>query len=69
MGTSEDEMKVLTLLELYLSENKLTDAMKLLKWRKKIIKLAHMNGWEVANLIAERTASKLGKWEGYGSKR
>jgi len=61
LGNSEDEMKILIVLEYYLSNNRLVDAMRLIKWRKKIIKLAQMNGWDVASIIAERTINKLGK--------
>ena len=60
LGENEDELKILTAIELYLSSNRLVDAMKLIKWRKKIIKLAQMNGWDVASIIADRTISKLG---------
>jgi hypothetical protein len=60
-GKSEDEMKVLTVLEMYMTEDKLAEALRMIKWRKKIIKLAMMNGWGVAGMIAERTVGKLGK--------
>jgi len=59
MGTSEDEIKVLGALEMNLSNNKLGDALKLIRWRKKVIKLAQMNGWEVASIIANKTIHKL----------
>ena len=62
LGNSEDEIKIMIILEYYLSNNRLVDAMRLIKWRKKIIKLAQMNGWDVASIIAERTIHKLGKY-------
>ena len=60
LGGSEDELKILTALEYYISNSKLLDATKLIKWRKKIIKLAQMNGWDVASIIAQRTLEKQG---------
>jgi hypothetical protein len=58
-GTSEDEFKTLTAIEFLISENKILEAIKLIKWRKKIIKLAHLNGWDVAKIIAKNTIDKL----------
>jgi len=34
-GTSEDELKMLTAVEFLISENKILEAIKLIKWRKK----------------------------------
>lgn len=56
----DEEFKVLTLIELLLSENKVVEAMKVIKWRKKIIRIANMNGWDVARIVATNTFKKLG---------
>ena len=59
-GASEDELKILTAIEFLISENKILEAMKLIKWKKKIIRLAHLNGWDVAKIIAKNTMKNLG---------
>mmetsp|Transcript_18615 Transcript_18615/g.18592 ORF Transcript_18615/g.18592 Transcript_18615/m.18592 type:complete len:453 (-) Transcript_18615:29-1387(-) len=53
------EFAVLSAMEFLLTENKVQDALKLLRWRKKILKLANMNGWEIAEDVAKRTLQKL----------
>ena len=56
----DEEFKVLTLIELLLAESKVLEAMKVIKWRKKIIRIANMNGWDVARIVATNTIKKLG---------
>ena len=56
----DEEFKVLTLIELLLAENKVLEASKVIKWRKKIIRIANMNGWDVARIVATNTIKKLG---------
>lgn len=53
------EFAILSSMEYLLTENKAEDALRLLRWRKKILKLANMNGWEIAEDVARRTLQKL----------
>ena len=54
------EGSILIGIELLLSENKIREALSLIKWRKKILKLAEICGWGIANKISEKTIKKLG---------
>jgi len=42
-----------------LGENRIEETLKLVRWRKKIIKLMEVCGWEVANEISRQTMKKL----------
>lgn len=53
------EFAVLSAIEYSISENRLEEAMKLLRWRKKILKIAGQSGWEVANEVAKSTLQRL----------
>lgn len=55
----QQEFAVLSSLEYWLQENKIEEALRLVTWRKKILKIAKMNGWPVAREIAKRTLSTL----------
>lgn len=54
------EGSILIGIELLLSENKINEALALIKWRKKVLKLAEICGWNVANKICDKTIKKLG---------
>jgi hypothetical protein len=53
------EFAVLSAIEFSISENRIEEALKLLRWRKQILKIAGQSGWEVANDIAKRTLQRL----------
>jgi hypothetical protein len=55
----QQEFAILSSLEYWLQENKIEEALRLIIWRKKILKIAKMNGWAVAREIAKRTLSTL----------
>jgi pyruvate-formate lyase len=54
------EESILMGIEFLLNENKIHEALELIKWRKKILKLAEICGWTIANKISNRTIKKLG---------
>lgn len=54
------EGSILIGIELLLSENKINEALSLIKWRKKVLKLAELCGWSIANKISDKTIKKLG---------
>ena len=55
----QQEYAILSSLEYWLNENRIDEALRLLIWRKKILKIAKMNGWGVAREIAKRTVATL----------
>lgn len=55
----QQEFAILSSLEYWLQENKIEEALRLIIWRKKILKIAKMNGWAVAREIAKRTLNTL----------
>jgi hypothetical protein len=57
----DKEYNILIGIEILLSENKIVEALNLIKWRKKILKLAQISGWNIASLISEKTLHKLGE--------
>jgi hypothetical protein len=42
-----------------ITEGKTQEALKFLRWRKQILKISELNGWEIANAIAKITNHKL----------
>ena len=55
----QQEFSILSTIEFLLSENKFDEALKVIRWRKKILKVSAMNGWDVAQETANRTWNKL----------
>jgi len=53
------EVGILMGVEMLLGENRIEETLKLVRWRKKIIKLMEVCGWEVANEISRQTMKKL----------
>lgn len=53
------EEKVLNRLKFLLKNRNSLEALKLVRWRKKICKIAMMDGWEVADQISKATASNM----------
>ena len=45
--------------EMLLGDNRIEESLKLVRWRKKIIKLIEVCGWEVANEISRKTVKRL----------
>ena len=58
-GCDEQELGVLASIENFIKNNQVNMALKLVSWRKQIIKLAQLNGWEVANILAKKTIKTL----------
>ena len=56
---SVGELGLLSSVEFLLTENRVEDALKAVRWRKKLLKVAALNGWEVAHAVAKNTLSKL----------
>jgi len=46
-------------LQFLIEDNKINDAVRLIKWRKQILKAAQLNGWQVANMLAKKTVRKM----------
>ena len=55
----QQEFAILSSLEYWLNENRIDEALRLVTWRKKILKIAKMNGWSVAREIGKRTLNTL----------
>lgn len=55
----QQELAVLTLLEMLLTDNDLGKASKLLQWRKKVLQVAANAGWKTAKAVAVRTVERL----------
>jgi hypothetical protein len=53
------EFALLSTIEFLITENKTEEALKVIKWRKKILKISAMNGWKIAQEVSKRTLSKL----------
>jgi hypothetical protein len=49
----------LSTLQFHLSNNQHEEAQKLISWRKKILQLASIVGWDIAMLVARNTKDKL----------
>lgn len=58
-GCDQQEFSILCTIELLLSEGKTEEALRLIRWRKKILKVANSNGWNVASYLAKHTLFKL----------
>ena len=56
---SVEELGLLSSVEFLLTENRIADALRAVRWRKKLLKVAALNGWEVAHTVARNTLSKL----------
>lgn len=59
LSNSSNELSILMGIEMFLGENKIEESLKLVRWRKKILKLMEVCGWEVANEISHKTMKKL----------
>lgn len=57
--SDQQELAVLTLLEMLLTDNDLGKASKLLQWRKKVLQVAANAGWKTAKAVAFRTVERL----------
>ena len=55
----QQEYALLNTIDYLLSEDDLEEALRVIRWRKKILKISSMNGWEVAQEIAKKTINKL----------
>jgi RNase H-fold protein (predicted Holliday junction resolvase) len=55
----QQEFSVLATVEFLVSEGKSDEALKVIRWRKKILKIAALSGWDVARELARRTVFKL----------
>ncbi|OMJ95660.1 hypothetical protein SteCoe_907 [Stentor coeruleus] len=55
----EQEFSLLSTVEYLLSEDKFDEALKVIRWRKKVLKIAAMDGWEVAQELGKMTFHKL----------
>ncbi|OMJ74131.1 hypothetical protein SteCoe_27019 [Stentor coeruleus] len=55
----EQEFYLFGVIEFLITEDKLDEAMKVIKWRKKILKIAALNGWEIAQEVGRITFYKL----------
>ena len=53
------EIAILMGVEILLGENKVEEGLKLVRWRKKILKLMEVCGWDVATEISRKTMKKL----------
>ena len=53
------ELQILNRLEYLISHKKCIEALKVLRWRKKICKIALMDGWEIADVISKKTVNEL----------
>jgi hypothetical protein len=53
------EIQILNKLEHLITHQKSLEALKLVRWRKKICKIAIMDGWEIADQISKKTVSDL----------
>ncbi|EAR83213.2 hypothetical protein TTHERM_01002780 (macronuclear) [Tetrahymena thermophila SB210] len=52
------EFELLCQIEFYLKESNILDSLKLIRWRKKLIQLQDLVGYEVTNLLLEKTKHK-----------
>ena len=59
VSCDQQEFAVLNAVETLLTENELPKALKLLRWRKKVLKIAGISGWETARLIAKKTVETM----------
>jgi len=59
LNCDQQEFSILCTVELLLSEGKIEEALRLIRWRKKLLKVAQMNGWDVATELARKTLFKL----------
>lgn len=59
LNCDQQEFSILCTVELLLSEGKIEEASRLIRWRKKILKVAKMNGWDIATELARQTLFKL----------
>lgn len=55
----QQEFAVLNTIETLMAENDLTQALRLIRWRKKVLKVAALSGWETARMVARRTVHNL----------
>lgn len=55
----QQEFALLNTIEFLLSENNLEEALKVIRWRKKVLKISALNGWDVAEEVSKRTWEKL----------
>lgn len=54
-----NENAILNAAEMLISQNKIEESLKLIRWRKNILKLINICGLEVGNEIAKRTLKKM----------
>ena len=59
VNKNSTEIAVLMGVEMLLGDNRIEESLKLVRWRKKIIKLIEVCGWEVANEISRKTVKRL----------
>ncbi|KAL4427066.1 hypothetical protein ABPG74_021173 [Tetrahymena malaccensis] len=52
------EFELLCQIEFYLKESNILDSLKLIRWRKKLIQIQDLVGYEVTNLLLEKTKHK-----------
>lgn len=55
----EQEFSLFSTIEFLLTEDKLEEALKVIRWRKKILKIAALNGWETAQELGKMTFHRL----------
>ena len=55
----QQEFSILSTVEFLLSEGKTDEALRVIRWRKKILKVGALNGWDAAREVARRTIYKL----------
>ena len=59
LDRNSNEIAVLMGVEMLLGENKIEESLKLVRWRRKILKLIEVCGWEVGSEISRRTMKRL----------
>ena len=55
----QQEFAVLNTIETLMDDNDLVQALRLIRWRKKVLKVAALSGWETARMVARRTVQSL----------
>lgn len=54
-----NENAILNAVEILIGQNKIEEALKLVRWRKNILRIINICGWEVGNEISKRTLKKM----------